>query len=590
MNFSQIYTKFCKRAGKFEKLKNFQEPTQELQQNLEKTRLKVTGEEVIASAFLAAILGVLLLVPIFLGFLIFRFSIILTIFAAPLPFALYFFVGWYPKWGAEKSKNKGWDDFPRLISYLAAALRINPNLEKAVNFTAEQGEYFGKGFRSELWKACIGVHNNAGEALTEFGKSLGEENEGVKRSIDLMKSSVTEPDEKSRRKILDRSAKTCFEEVQDRIEKFASNLQLPTTIIYGIGVLLPLILLAVLPVLSSTGLQIGGIELGLFYCIILPLGVFLFQKKALDKRPTTFSSSKLELQNNKITTNITAIILAISPPIVTYFIDFSRELVLISLLWGITCAISVFCYLSTKEAFGIRIKNRKLEEEFCDSLTQLANQLKSGYPAERSFQKTAEITEGSEMSKILSKTSINLRAGGMSLQAAFFDPDKGSLSQVHSELVRHTFRMMVNLLGRSTQAAGDAILQMANHLRRLSKVEKQARRSLQEIANSMKSVTLFFAPLIASVTVRLQGLLSDKTANLPFFGAGVQIPFATFLGILGFYVITLTILLTFYVVEIEYGDDRVMKRMNLAKTLPISMFVFTIGYVMGGQVLSIMVG
>lgn len=118
-------------------------------------------------------------------------------------------------------------------------------------------------------------------------------------------------------------------------------------------------------------------------------------------------------------------------------------------------------------------------------------------------------------------------------------------------------------------------------------MEEDARRSLQEIVNSMKSVTLFFAPLIASVTVRLQQLLSNKTSDLPLFGSGVQISSSIFLGILGFYIISLTVLLTLYTVEIEHGDDKVMKRINLAQTLPISLFVFTIGYVIGGQILSI---
>ncbi len=585
----RIYTKFCRRAGRFEKLKNIQEPSQELRQNLKKAGLKVSGEEVIASAFLSAIMGALFAVTLILGMFLFRFSTIIVFFAVLLPVFLYFFVGWYPKWKAGKEKNKSWGDFPRLVSYLSAALRINPNLEKAVNFSAGQ-EYFGKEFHNELWKACLGVHSNVDEALTEFGKNLGEDNEGVKRSIDLMKSSVSEADEENRRKILDRAVKTCFEEVQDRIESFASNLQLPTTIIYGIGVLLPLILLAVLPVLSSTGLRVGGFELGLFYCFILPSGVFIFQKKALDKRPTTFSPSNLELQDDEIRIYIISILVAIGPPSVAFFLNFSPTIVLICFLWGLACAISIFCYFSAREAFEIRLKNRKLEDEFCDSLTQLASQLKSGHPAEHAFRKTARITEGSEISKILSKTSINLSAGGMILRASFFNLYEDSLNQVHFGLIRYTLRMMVYLLSQSTKSAGDAVSQVANHLRRLSKVEKQARRSLQEIVDSMKSVTLFFAPLIASVTVRLQYLLSRKTTNLPFFGAGVQISSSSFLGILGFYIITLTILLTHYIVEIEYGDDRVMKRMNLAQNLPISILVFTIGYVIGGQILSIFVG
>lgn len=234
--------------------------------------------------------------------------------------------------------------------------------------------------------------------------------------------------------------------------------------------------------------------------------------------------------------------------------------------------------------------NRNLEEEFCDSLTQLGNQLKSNIPAEKAFRRTAKTTKWSEISKILEKTSTNIEIGGMSVQTALFDSEVGSLKDVHSPPIRNTFRMLKDLLNQSTHAAGEAIIHSANHLKRLKKLETRIRRNLSEIVSSMKSVAIFFAPLIASVTIQLQQMLSKKTRGMPLFGSDVQISSSIFLGTLGFYMIILTILLSSYAVEIEWGKDRLMKRMSIAQTLPTAMIVFTLGLFLGNQMLKFLVG
>lgn len=587
MDFDEFYFQFCKLGGKFERLKEVQTPSEELRQNLKKVELNLSGKEVVASAYLAAILSSLIVLTALIGMFMLRFSTMILIILGPSPLFFYYAVGWYPKWKAEKGKSTSLGRFPQLISYLSAALRFNPNLENAITLLTNKKENFGKDLHRELWKTYLASNNSVEDALTEFSNKLDDEDEGIKRSIDLIKSSVSEQEYESRKKILDRSVKICFEEIQDKVESFASGLQLPTTVIYGVGVLLPLVLLAVLPIISSTGVKITGLEIGLLYCFIIPIGIFGLQKKTLSKRPVTFSNPEIELRQNKIQTYSFTFLTFTTPIIAGLALKVSNSLMMLLILWGIGGGISIFCYLSSKKSYEIREKNKKLEKEFSASLTQLASQLKSGHPPEKAFHMTAKITEGSEISKILRKTSKNLRAGGMNLKNSLFDPNRGSLKQVESQTVRTTFEIMVNFLSHSPKAAGNAISQIGEHLKNLSKVEKKAKRSLQEIVSSMKSVTLFFAPLIASITVRLQQLLLDKTQNLPFFGAGVQLPSHTFLGVLGIYIIVLTLLLTNYIVKIEQGDDKVIKRINIAKTLPISLTVFTFGFIIGGQLISI---
>ena len=150
--------------------------------------------------------------------------------------------------------------------------------------------------------------------------------------------------------------------------------------------------------------------------------------------------------------------------------------------------------------------------------------------------------------------------------------------------------MIVDLIERSTRAAGDAILKVANHLRELKGLKQEIRHSMEEITSSMRSVALFFAPLVVSIAAQMQWLLASKTGSVGFLGSGPAVSSAAFLLVLGIYVLLLTVILMCCAVEIELGDDRLVKRVVLAQSLPAALGVFTAGAILGGQLLSVVVG
>lgn len=591
MNSECLYTRICKFAGRFESLKRIQKPPDSLRKNIELTDLNATPEEVVALAIFGVLAGGTIACISILASLIIGIPLIVPISTLPLPIMLYFSIGWYPSWKAESERAKGLGGIPKLISYLTISLKIKPNLERAIKFSVERLEgSLGKSFRKEIWKEYIESSSGIDKVLTKFGEYWGKESKELKRSMDLIKSSVRNGDSKTRDQILEQALKTSFEGTKNKMESFAAGLKLPTTVIYGVGILLPLVLLAVLPVVSSTGLQIGGGELALIYCILLPITIYVLEKYILSKRPTAFSTPEIPSLENKQTAAVASIPIAALPPTTTYILQLHPTIQALSIIWSISLSTATFCYLSSYKTYETRKMNKELEDEFCDALTQLGSQLEGNRPAENAFRTTAETTEGSRMSEILRKTSANLEAGGMSIRSAFFDSEQGSLKDVHSKPIRHTFRMITDLLNRSTKATGEAVLHISEHMKRLRKVEEQIRRALQEVVSSMKSVALFFGPLVASVTVQLQQLLSEKTSGMPLFGSNVQISSPIFTSVLGFYVIAITILLTSYTVEIEIGNDGLTKKMELSRSLPTAIIVYTFGLLLGGQMLSILIG
>lgn len=591
MSFGRLYERLCGIAGRSEWLRGIQDPPEDLERNLDFLEMEVDGEEVVALAVLGAMVSGTLSALLLLYSLISGLSLVISGISALLPLLIYLLVGWYPSWRSRNERGSGLGGALKLVSYMTISLKMNPNLERAAEFSAKQSRRsLGRSFREELWRVYVNASSSAREALTKFARRWEDQSPELKRSIDLIKSSVSENTEEGRREILDRALKTSFEGVRGRMEDFADDLQLPTIVIYGIGVLLPLVLVAVLPVISSTGLRVGGAELGLIYCVALPATIYLLEKQVLAERPSTFPTPDIPSRDS-VRVALSASLPALSLPVIlTVLLDLDPMVETMAVLWGLAGGVSLFCYLSSAETYRVRERNLALEEEFCGALTQLGNQLESNRPPEDAFRRTAGFTEGSEASEVLEKTSANLRAGGMDVRSALFDPEVGSLREVHSTPIRNTFRLLTELLDRGTRSAGEAMLHTASHLERLKEVEKKVRRDLREIVSSMKSVAFFFAPLVASVTVQLQRVLSEKTSGLPIFGEGVQISTSTFLGTLGFYIITLTVLLSTYTVEIERGDDGLMKRMEIARGLPVAMTVFTFGLFLGQQMMKFLIG
>jgi hypothetical protein len=348
------------------------------------------------------------------------------------------------------------------------------------------------------------------------------------------------------------------------------------------------VLIAILPVLSVINISINAPQIFAIYCVVLPLTVYLLSRRALAKRPNAFPPPDVPIQTCSAKA-LSLVAVPIVVAIVCLMLPLGKEIPFLAMLWAPTLVLALYLHLTSFKAFERRCKLERMEKEFPDALVQLGNRIGEGRPAEDAFEHVAETTQGSELSQVFTRASANIRLGGLGLRAALFDPEHGALRGVDSKTIRSTFRMLVDIIERSTRAAGAVTLKIADHLRGLKQVELEIKRSLGEIVNSMRSVALFFAPLIAAITARMQGVLASKNAA-SFLGSGSTIQPTTFLFVLGIYATLLAAILTLYATEIEFGDDPLAKRVALARALPIALVVFTLGAIVGEQLLTTIIG
>jgi hypothetical protein len=55
--------------------------------------------------------------------------------------------------------------------------------------------------------------------------------------------------------------------------------------------------------------------------------------------------------------------------------------------------------------------------------------------------------------------------------------------------------------------------------------------------------------------------------------------------ILGFYVLELAIILTYFAAKVAHGDNRTAIMLSMAKSIPIAMIVFSVALFFGGMIL-----
>lgn len=221
------------------------------------------------------------------------FFVFILIFGIPLGlvFYLYTYVQKYPIQAVHDEKIKALTFVPEILGYMIMSMKLVPNLEKAIEFASEHGHgKIAEDLKKLLWEVKVGIKNSVSEALDELAYKWGDISIELKKGLMKIRSSVIESSESKRYQLLDQTMNDTLVSVRGKLEDYARTLSQPATIMFYLGILLPLLLIIVLPVGSAfSGSSIARpIYLILIYNIVIPLSCFIYAKNIIKKRPPTY--------------------------------------------------------------------------------------------------------------------------------------------------------------------------------------------------------------------------------------------------------------------------------------------------------------
>jgi len=565
------YEQYCQSLGNFLRINISQKDADKVKRQLDIAHLDVEPSQTVGFAVISTVLVFFLGLALTIGllFLTGEFSLLFLF----LVFIACFFVFYYyysmPSRLANKWRLKASSQMVPCILYVVVYMRHTSNLERAIAFAAKHLEApLSLDFKKVFWDVETGKYHTIKESLDAYLETWRDYGMEFIEAFHLIESSLYEPDDTRRILTLEKSLQVILDGVYEKMLKFSRDIRSPLTNVYMLGIVLPTLALAILP-LAATLLQ-GAIKwhhVFVLFNVIVPFFVFYLTSEIMLKRPGGYGETELleknpdyyKYKSNKpyIIAGLVALPLLIIgflplifqfTPLASYlglqkdyafsqiglgfmkssmFFDFQSYeggtvgpfgIGAIFLSLCIPLAIGLFFMIAykmkTSELIKAREDSKELEDEFTGSLFQLGNRLGDGMPAEMAFGRIAESSKGLKTENFFRIVNLNIQQQGMSVENAIFDSRRGALIYYPSQLISTSMRILVESAKKGLEIAARSLMSISDYVKNIHKINERLRDLLAEVISDMRSNMTFLAPLLAGIVVGLAAMITLILANL----------------------------------------------------------------------------
>lgn len=569
------YERWCHTLGSFIKLKPSKKDEERVSKYIRIAHLNIESWQALTLGIMAFLfiffIGIFISVAVTLlkevgeGGILANFPIPFFILSVCLALAVFYLVNSYPARLANKWRLKASSQMVPAILYVVVYMRHTPNLEKAIAFAAKHLEYpLALDFKKVFYDVEIGHFSSINESLENYLEVWRDYSSEFIEGFHLIQSSLFEPDDARRISILEKALQVVLDGVYDRMLRFTHDVKSPLTNVYMLGVVLPTLGLALLPLASAMlGEVIRWYHVLFLFNIIIPILVFYMTDKVLLLRPGGHGETTL-LERNQLYSEYKSkkhyfiaflvcfpfILLAFLPLIFQYtpipgylglqqdytfdqipgFSIFGAEQLFHftthdtlgivgpfgfgALILGMffPFGIALFFWMSfngkTKNIIKERDKTKQLEREFNNSLFQLGNRIGNGMPPELVFGRVAESSRGLVTEDFFRRVNYNIRQMGMGVEEAIFDKTRGVIAYYPSDLISTSMRVLVESSKKGLRIAAISLMSISEYVKNMYKITSRLRDMLAEIISDMKSNMTFLAPLLSGIVVGLAAMIT----------------------------------------------------------------------------------
>jgi len=561
-----FYERSCKNFGRVLKLKLNEKDEAKIKNAIETAHLEVEPGEaaglavfvLIASMFISALISVAIYFltqnfPWLIFFLLFFVSIFLFYYINSLPARI-----------EQRWRLKASSQMVPCILYIVVYMRHTSNLERAIRFASQHLQPpLSLDLKKIFWDVETGKYATIKDALDAYLETWRGYSIEFVEAFHLIESSLYEPSDARRITILEKALDVMLEGIYEKMLHYSHDVQSPITNIYMLGIVLPTLGLALLP-LASTLLQ-GAVQwyhVAILFNLMVPFIVFYMTTNILSKRPGGFGETELLERNpdyaeyadkgHYVTAAIIALpflIIGLLPLIMHFGLsealglqsDYSFDELGLSFLGnqtlfdfkfdqdtGMTVGpfgpfallLSLFIPFSIALFFGLAYKlktqkliltrreTNKLEQEFSSSIFQLGNRLADGIPVETAFGRIAYSLRGTPTAGFFSLVNTNIQQAGMSVDEAIFNKSRGAINEYPSELVRTSMQILIESVKKGLDVAARALMAISDYVKNIHKVNERLKDLLADITSGMKSNMTFLAPILAAIVVGLSSMIT----------------------------------------------------------------------------------
>ena len=568
------YERWCRSLGSLIKLNISEKDEERIKRQLEIAHLDIAPWQ-------ALTLSVMSFVGVFLIGLLISVAVVLingSLASFPLLFFflvmifsifIFYFVNGYPAKLANQWRLKASSQMVPAILYIVVYMRHTPNLEKAIAFASQHLQYpLSLDFKKVFYDVEVGKFSTIKESLDNYLQIWKGDSIEFIESFHLIESSLFEPSNTKRISILEKALQVILDGVYDKMLKFTHSVRSPLTNVYMLGVVLPTLGLALLPMASAMiGDYLKWYHIIILFNLIIPFFVLYLTDKIMMLRPGGYGEtgllernplySKYKSKKPYINASLVLILfltIGFLPLIFQYtfvpnLLGLERDLsfsqiglgffgdekifgfvqegnksfgpfgigaLILSMFipFGLALFFSMVYLGKTKELIVEREKTKQLEKEFNNSLFQLGNRIGNGIPPELAFGKIAESSTGLITEDFFRRVNYNIRQNGMNVERAIFDPSRGAINYYPSDLIATSMRVLIESAKKGLQVAAISLMSISEYVKNIQKITNRLRDMLAEIISDMKSNMTFLAPLLSGIVVGLAAMITSILSRL----------------------------------------------------------------------------
>lgn len=303
------FESWTKAFGKSLRINLAEKDKKSLQDNIDIAHLDIEPEEVVSFAFLGAGLFFILSFLIFLGvgffigldtldgFFNYLFGpaglfLFLSFIAS---FFVFFIIYTYPKRLAKMWKLKAGSQMVPCILYIVVYMKHTSNLERAIAFASQHlKQPLSLDLKKIFWDVETGRFSTIKESLDNYLRVWEEDAMEFVEAFHLIESSLFESSEARRIQTLEKALKVVLDGVYEKMMVFSREVRSPLTNLYMIGIVLPTLGLALLPLASTLlGDIIKFYHVFILFNIVIPFLVFYMTTEIMMKRPGGYGESEV---------------------------------------------------------------------------------------------------------------------------------------------------------------------------------------------------------------------------------------------------------------------------------------------------------
>ncbi|MEK6915233.1 MAG: hypothetical protein AABW89_01670 [Nanoarchaeota archaeon] len=559
------YKKLSDSLGKLIKIKLSQKEESKIQHQLDISHLDIKAPQSAGLALVAMLLTLFIVLTTITGISLFgnSFPLMLTFLGFILSGFVYYYVYSMPHRLSNIWRLKASSQMIPAILYIVIYMKHTSNLERAVQFASEHLDIpLSLDFKKILYDVETSKYPTVKQSLDSYLETWRDYSPEFIESFHLIESSLYEPSDSQRVNTLERALQIMLEGVYDKMLSYSREIRAPLTNIYMLGIILPTLALALLPLASVV--IAGGLKwyhLFVIFNLIIPLGVYFMTSEIMLKRPGgygensnieknpnyyKFKSSKPWIISGLIC--VPLFILGLIPflfqsDLITNILNIKNDYtfsqigipffqdqflfdfkevagdlvgpfgiggIMLSLFIPLSIAsyFSIAYKLKTKEIIKARKETKQLENEFTSTLFQLGNRLGDGIPAEIVFQKVAESSQGQKTQSFFSLVNQNIQRMGMSVEEAVFNNQRGAIIYYPSALISISMKILIESVKKGLKIAARAMMSISDYVKNIQKINDRLRDLLAEVISDMRSNMVFLAPLLAGIIVSLSSMIA----------------------------------------------------------------------------------